>query len=312
MTGSPELVDAVDKKVPEGKKTSGGRGPTFSVVVEKYLTEYGPSALKPSTAFNHEKVIRSKLIPELGTVPVDAVDVVAVRALDRKMIAREAKPATRRNAQSVLRSVLCRDAVEAGYLDAKPTLPPMPKVGATVSSAMSRAEVLKLLMASKPTEALAFRLAGYAGLRSGEIRGLRWRDVKLDAWFLVARQAICRGHEAPPKSGHQRKVPLMPELVEELKKVGTRRKDDFVSLSERGKPWTEDGLRNAFRRACKRAGLDGWTMHSLRHYFTTALFREGVGAPTVQKLVGHLHLTTTQRYAHTSDEELEEAVRRLR
>ena len=169
-----------------------------------------------------------------------------------------------------------------------------------------------MLFVVKLIEVLAFRLAGYAGLRVGEVRGLRWRDVNLQTGHITIRQAVCRGQEAPPKSGHQRRIPLVLELVEELRKVGPGRRDDFVSLSERGKPWTEHGLLNAFRRACKRAGLAGWSFHSLRHYFVTALFRAGVGAPTVRELAGHLHLSTTQRYAHTTEEELEEAIRKLR
>lgn len=86
----------------------------------------------------------------------------------------------------------------------------------------------------------------------------------------------------------------------------------FVSISEKGQPWTDDALRNAFRRACSRAGLDGWRFHDLRHYFVSALFRAGVGAPTVKELAGHIHLGTTQLYAHTSQEQMEDAIRRLR
>ncbi len=314
LTGSPELVDAVDRPTEQTSSAESprtGTGPKFSVVAESYLEDYAPSALKPSTAFNYAKVIRALLIPEIGEQPVDTIDATTVRAIDRKLWARGAKPATRRNAQAVLRSIVCRYAVEVGHLALKPAMPPMPKVGATVIGAMSRREVLLLLFASKSAEALAFRLAAYAGLRAGEVRGLRWRDVNLDTGHISIRQAVCRGQEAPPKSGHQRRIPLVPDLADELRKVGPGRRDAFVSLSERGKPWTEHGLLNAFRRACKRAGLVGWSFHSLRHYFVTALFRAGVGAPTVRELAGHLHLSTTQRYAHTTEEELEEAIRKL-
>jgi integrase len=42
-------------------------------------------------------------------------------------------------------------------------------------------------------------------------------------------------------------------------------------------------------------------LHNLRHYFVTRCFRIGAGAPTVQALAGHRHLSVTQRYAHTNE-----------
>ena len=62
----------------------------------------------------------------------------------------------------------------------------------------------------------------------------------------------------------------------------------------------EDSLTKAFVRDARRADVEGHPLHSLRHAFVTRLFREGVGAPTVQRLAGHEHLVTTQRYAHAT------------
>jgi hypothetical protein len=67
--------------------------------------------------------------------------------------------------------------------------------------------------------------------------------------------------------------------------------------TEQGTPWREWGLRQAFSRGRKRAGVEPFRLHDLRHYRVTALFRRGVVAPTVQALAGHAHLTTTRRYA---------------
>jgi integrase len=59
-----------------------------------------------------------------------------------------------------------------------------------------------------------------------------------------------------------------------------------------GKDWAE-----AFHRAQARAGRSGFSFHSLRHFFITELFRNGLPAPAVQRLAGHAELTTTQLYA---------------
>jgi integrase len=92
-------------------------------------------------------------------------------------------------------------------------------------------------------------------------------------------------------------VPLVPELREALGRARTADLDAAVT-SGRRKPWTDGSLTNAFRRARDRAGLRGWRLHDLRHFYVTSLFRAGLPAPLVQRLAGHEHLVTTQRYAH--------------
>jgi site-specific recombinase XerD len=88
-------------------------------------------------------------------------------------------------------------------------------------------------------------------------------------------------------------------------------RDALVSSNGRGEPWTEFALRLAFGRACKRARLDGWRFHDLRHFFVIQRFRGGAPAPAVQALAGHAELATTQLYAHVAALDLEDAIRKL-
>ncbi len=75
-----------------------------------------------------------------------------------------------------------------------------------------------------------------------------------------------------------------------------------------GKPWGESGLNQAFKHAQRRAGRSGLCFHDLRHFFVTELFRKGIGAPTVQRLAGHAELSTTQRYADMTANDLRAAI----
>jgi integrase len=227
------------------------------------------------------------------------------------LVRKGAKAATRRNAQAILRSVLCRYAVEAGLLDAPPAMPRLPKVGSKVANALTREEVNRLFSVSCEAHRLAFRLAAFAGLRAGEIRGLRWRDVNLGRAQLVVRQTVCRGEISTPKSGHERVVPFAEELMTAISAIEKRPLDGRVSLDAYGKPWSEFSLGNAFRRACKRAGLKGWRPHDLRHFFVTELFRRGAPARAVQALAGHADLETTQKYAHVAAVDLRTAIAKL-
>ena len=312
-TGSPYELPPGTTPPPTRKPVPAAEpSPSFGEVADRYLADFAPSHLKASTRHGYGHVVRGFLKPRIGEFSIDQVDAKVVRDLDVELVERGSKPSTRRNVQAVLRSILCRYAVETRLLHKAPDLPKLPKVGTKVVAALSEEQVRRLLSVSVDAERRAFLLAAYAGIRGGELRGLRWRDVYLQDAYLVVRQNICRGVVGTPKSGHERKVPLTEELRDELSRTDKRDRDAFVSLSARGRPWTEAGLDAAFRRATKRAGLEGFRLHDLRHFFVTALFRGGTPAPTVQALAGHADLSTTQRYAHVAEVDLRDAIRRLR
>ena len=97
----------------------------------------------------------------------------------------------------------------------------------------------------------AIALAAYAGLRAGEVRGLRWKDVNVASGALFIRQALTHGQPVAPKSGHERFVPISGALKPHLEvaKARPHQPSDPVAPSQKGPPWTDAGLRSAFRRA---------------------------------------------------------------
>jgi site-specific recombinase XerD len=104
---------------------------------------------------------------------------------------------------------------------------------------------------------------------------------------------------APPSALRPEVVFSIAEpLLILLEAAGPKAARELVTKTSHGQPWGESGLLQAFCRAQKRAGLSGLRFHDLRHFFVTELFRRGGSAPAVQLLAGHLHLATTQRYAH--------------
>jgi integrase len=287
------------------------RFPTFGEVVKMYLSAFAPSHLKPSSLFGYRAVLEKLLVPKLGKKTLDEIDASIVRKLDAELVHDGKAPSTRRNVQAILRSVLCRYAVEAGILGEPPSFPRLPKVGRKVLDTLSPEEMKKILAAACERHQLAFKLAALAGLRAGEVRGLRWKDVDLKQGRLVVRQSICRGVAAAPKSGHERIVPLLPDLKEAIDRVKRGEPHELVARNADGDPWSEFALGLAFRRACERAEVRAWRFHDLRHYFVTALFRAGVPANAVQALAGHADLGTTQRYAHVTPLDLRAAIERL-
>ncbi|XXT23825.1 tyrosine-type recombinase/integrase [Sorangium sp. So ce429] len=91
-----------------------------------------------------------------------------------------------------------------------PKLPDLPKTGKKKLPAFTREQVDRIFEVATPSQTIAFSLAVYAGLRSGEVKALRWSDVDLAQGFLVVRLSRSKGELSTPKSGHERVVPLAP------------------------------------------------------------------------------------------------------
>lgn len=289
------------------------KGPTFEEAVTHFRATKLRTNLKPSTRRGYNFVLDALLLPEFGKKKLVEIDRKLVAEFDAELVDDGMLSSTRRNIHCVLRSVL-RGAADDGLLDVMPILPRLPKVGRTAMKVVKLDELDDLFKhAANFAVRLAFGLAAYAGLRASEVRGLRWSDVDLDACTITVRRGICRGEEAPPKSGHQRVLPIaVPLLVllETAKKI-PHSPWGPVAPSSRGTIWSEFGLRSAYRDAASKASISGRSFHSLRHFFVTELFRQGASAPTVQALAGHCHLSVTQRYAHTNEADLKAAIAKL-
>ena len=88
--------------------------------------------------------------------------------------------------------------------------------------------------------------------------------------------------------------------------------EQAVFLTNRGRRIQRDHIQGAFRHYMKELGLKDYTPHTLRHYFVTKLLAQHVDVATVSELVGHANPQVTMAvYAHTSQERMEEAMRKV-
>jgi len=141
-----------------------------------------------------------------------------------------------------------------------------------------------------------------SGLRVSELAGLKRAEVNLEDGFLV-----CRG-----KGGKERVVPLGRSACEAIKRylAGVRPLDDpdgreELFLSRRGRPFTRQGIWKMLREHAARAGLASKiSPHVLRHSFATHMLERGADLRSVQLMLGHSQITTTQIYTHVSRERL--------
>ncbi|HWZ89839.1 MAG TPA: site-specific integrase [Polyangiaceae bacterium] len=270
--------------------------------------------LKPSTRASYENRLTALLVPRFGESELSGLTGEMLVALDAELARDGLKPGTRQKVHIVFRSVL-RSAVDAGFLASMPKLPRIPQGGRKMVRPFHRDDLDAILAVASPQARLAFALAAFAGLRAGEVRGLRWSDIDLKSSTLAVRRSLTCGEETTPKSGDQRVIPLFgTPLLGLLESANANRERSkpwaTVALTVHGKPWGESGLNQAFKRAvqrAERAGL-GLTFHDLRHFFVTELFRRGASAPVVRCLAGHAELSTTQRYADMTASDLRGAI----
>jgi integrase len=263
--------------------------------------------LKPSTVIGYKKNLQAYLLPRFGNWLLTDIDRAALIAFDQELARNGLSPATRNNIVMPLRTIVW-NAIELGKHHGRPDFPKLSKVQSKVYEPPSVADVAALLAAADAHARVAFGLAAYAGLRASEVIGLRWANVNLETNLLFVREAMTHGIVVTPKSGHQRAIPIASPLQHILEGAKKTSKSPYVAPSGKGVPWTHGGLRHAFDRALERANLPHTRLHDLRHFFITQCFAGGAGGPTVQKLAGHCHLSVTQRYAHTTEALMREAV----
>lgn len=269
------------------------------------------STKKHTTKSGYDVNFEAHLLPRFRARAIASIGYADVTKL-RSALDADHAVSTVNNVEIALRSVL-RFAKVNGELATMPELPPLRPVPRKVIQPPRPEDVALVLKTAYESARLPMALAAYAGLRSGEIRGLRFMDVDRDRGLILVRQAICRGVADIPKSGHERAVPIVEQLKPLIEEAFRRRHKptDAVSVSSRGEPWAEGSLLHAFQRVLKKAELPAARVHDLRHFFVTECFRAGVPAPDVQKLAGHLHLHVTQRYAATDETSQREAIAAL-
>ena len=147
-----------------------------------------------------------------------------------------------------------------------------------------------------------YRIAGFTGLRLGELRALRWADVNLVERRLVVHRAFSSGIEGPTKSWQARFIPIADPAAEAFARLSIRGEfvsdDDYVFCSRLGRPLDGSALRRRYLAAAKAAGLRRLHFHALRHGAGSMIARQA-DPRWVQGFLGHSSITTTERYLHT-------------
>ncbi|MGB8413747.1 MAG: tyrosine-type recombinase/integrase [Candidatus Binatus sp.] len=189
-----------------------------------------------------------------------------------------------------------------------------PKNERRLPSILQPDEVRRLIEAStddsKPAairDRAMFETLYSSGLRVGELVGLNWRDIDEELGMVMVRAG---------KGNKDRLVPLGEPALDALR--AWRRAmpvawepDSAVIINLRGGRLTTRSVETILQRRLAAVGLSaGITPHGLRHCFATHMLGNGADLRSIQEMLGHASLATTQRYTHVSVNHLKEVYRR--
>lgn len=140
------------------------------------------------------------------------------------------------------------------------------------------------------------------GLRVSELVSLKISDIDLGTCILT-----CYG-----KGSKMRRVPIGSDAVEWLRKymkIRSQKKTKVANLfvSSLGKPLTRQEVFLLVKKYAEKAGIEDLSPHVLRHTFATHLVQNGADIRSVQKMLGHTDISTTQIYTHLKKDDLRRA-----
>jgi integrase len=256
---------------------------------------------KPSCLRSYEQAMRDRVLPDLGAARLSEIRRVDVQDLVDRLQAKGLDPSTIRNTVAPLR-VVYRRAFTRGEVAVNPAIGlELPAVRGRRDRIAAPEEATKLLAALPEGDRAVWATAMYAGLRLGELQGLRWEDVDLANGIIRVERAwdAKEGPIAPKSKAGRRKVPIAAVLRDFLDehKLRTTWTEGFVFGRSAGTPFDARALARRAETAWK--GLEPISLHECRHTFASLMIAAGVNAKALSSYMGHSSITITlDRYGH--------------
>ncbi len=188
-----------------------------------------------------------------------------------------------------------------------------PQKGTYLPRFLNQTEIETLLSAPDTSTEIGLRdraileLMYASGLRVSEAANVRIGDIDLDAGILTTTG----------KGSKTRRVPVGSSAVEWLKSyLSLRRKKENVEIDNlfvtaAGSPVDRQTIYLAITGYADKCGLDGVSPHTLRHSFATHLVQNNADIRSVQKMLGHADISTTQVYTHITNKQLKKNYERF-
>ena len=291
--------------------------------------EYKRADLRPRTWESYEIIVRNHLVPAIGALPLQSLRPEHLQKLYNEKTAQGYSPQTVHHINKVIHGAL-EQAIKNRLIQHNPakavTLPRLKRDEIQVMTREQQTRFIEAL-ADHPL-GVAFLVLLGTGIRRGELLGLHWADVDLEEGVIYIRNNLVqvkgRGLvlQEPKTEKSKRIIPLPRAVLEELKRHQERMREAGlydpedpntpVFCSGEGNYIWPRNFSRAYDALRRKAGIEGITLHALRHTFATNLLEHGENLKVVQELLGHAKIATTADiYSHVAPEIKREAVKKL-
>ena len=259
----------------------------FGEVAEQWV-KIMPQKVKSSTLKDYRGALNYYILPRFGNVPINDIDFLDVEELRSEM---KCSNKRKNNVLVPMRSLM-KFALRAGLIDKNPMdLVENLSVSKPEFYPLSIDEVHRFLDVVKRLYKNFFIVAFYAGMRFGEMAGLKWKNVDFRLGVIKVRETRVRGEEGPPKTpGSIRDIKMLLPVVEALRdqRKATMGRSEYVFLNYDGRPLLPNSVSyRIWKPALKKAGLKPRSLYQTRHTFATLMLDAGELPGWVQKMMGH-------------------------
>jgi integrase len=306
-------------------EVTSGRAPvasstTLSVFLDQWINYITPTR-SPTTVRGYRDKAR-RIACKLGRIQLANLNAHTLDRAYREWLGEGLSPTTVHHLHGVISAAL-NQAVRWGIVPSAATQRTSPPPLRIKPAKIPAPEAIQRLISAaedkgQPVLAAAIAVAATTGVRRGELVGLRWDDIDLKSGTLHVRRAV-KHDDGPgwvvglPKAHQKRTIALDSFTLAVLKEHRTRVEmwaaQAAVALDQDGyvltfdpsatAPMKPDSFGQAFRRLCRAAGIEGVSLHTLRHFSASVLVASGWDVRTVAGRLGHSDATTTLRvYSH--------------
>lgn len=281
------------------------RGLTLRSYADQWLTT---RALKPRTKALYEDLLRLHVLPTLGDLKLTSITPAAVRVWHSEL---STGPTRKAHSYSLLHAI-CATAVSDELLDANPC-----RIRSAMQTKRKRdielvtpAELASLAAAMPAELSCAVLILGWCGLRSGELKELRRKDIGVDAATIRVERAVTTRNrittvDTPKTAAGQRKIAVPPHIRQAIldhldSHVGAGKEALLFAATDGGHlgDWQ---LRKAFEKARDSIGKPDLRIHDLRHVGAVLAAQTGATTKELMNRLGHTTPQMAMRYQSVAD-----------
>lgn len=327
-------------------------GTTSDMKVDAWFNYWQENIIKdlaPNTRRNYQERYDKNIKPFIGNMCISDVRPMHCKNVLNKMEEKYAGSTIKQTyitMGTMFKSAVRNDIIEKHPMDNVYTKKPIKK--ASDHRVLTVEEQKRFLQVAKKTHNYRqYALILETGLRTGELIGLTWDAVDFEKRTLTVNKTLeyrytnqCWRAGCTKTPNSYRTIPLTNNaynILKELYEIRDKQKrsielsqklpyldrrsgkqeflnmEDLVFINFRtGLPTKNSSYDSHLYKLCDRAGLEHFSMHTLRHTFATRAIEQGVSPKVLQKFLGHEKITTTMdTYVHVTDDSMLSAIKQL-